>query len=222
MPVPLLLLTDGRFPAGGYAHSGGLEAAVEAGLAADGVPLYLAGRLRGVAAAESRLAVAAARAARAGALDALLRLDAEGLARCPSPPLRTAASRLGAQLLRSAAVVWPADETLADYRRESAATPRPVAFGVVAAAAGLDDRQLAEAYLYEDATTVTAAAVRLLPVDSALTARWLVEAAPLLETLADEAAESGDDPRLLPAGFAPSLELRSLAHARREGRLFAS
>ena len=62
MAVPLLLLTDGRFPAGGYAHSGGLEAAVEAGLAADGVPLYLAGRLRGVAAAESRLAVAAARA----------------------------------------------------------------------------------------------------------------------------------------------------------------
>src|SRR5207253_7438176 len=114
------------FPAGGYAHSGGLEAAVEAGLAVDGVPLYLAGRLRGVAAAESRLAVAAARAARAGALDALLRLDAEGLARCPSPPLRTAASRLGAQLLRSAAVVWPADEMLADYRRESRAEERRV------------------------------------------------------------------------------------------------
>ena len=111
---------------------------------------------------------------------------------------------------------------LADYRGESAATPRPVAFGVVAAAAGLDDRPLAEAYLYEDATTVTAAAVRLLPVDSALTARWLVEAAPLLEALADEAAGSDGDPRSLPAGFAPALELRSLAHAAREGRLFAS
>jgi urease accessory protein len=222
VPISLLLLTDGRFPAGGYAHSGGLEAAVEAGLEADAVPLYLAGRLGGVAAADSRLAVAAARAARAGDLEALLRLDGEALARCPSPPLRTAASRLGAQLLRSAAVVWATDETLADYRRESASTPRPVAFGIVAAAAGLDDRELAEAYLYEDATTVTAAAVRLLPVDSALAARWLVDAAPLLERLAGEAAEQAEDVRRLPAGFAPALELRSLAHAAREGRLFAS
>jgi urease accessory protein len=221
VPISLLLLTDGRFPAGGYAHSGGLEAAVQAGLEADAVPLYLAGRLTGVARAESCLAVAAARAARAGDLTAVVGLDAEALARCPSPPLRMAASRLGAQLLRTAAIVWPG-ETLAGYRRESASTPRPVAFGVVAAAAGLDDGELAEAYLYEDATTVTAAAVRLLPVDSALAARWLVDVAALLERLAAGAAEQPDDVRLLPGGFAPAVELRSLAHAGQEGRLFAS
>jgi urease accessory protein len=238
MPISLLLLTDGRFPAGGYAHSAGLEAAVQAGLEVEAVPGYLVGRIVGVGSAESRLAVAAARAARLGDLEALLRLDAEALARCPSPPLRTAASRLGAQLLRSAAIVWPDDETLARYRRESGstgaptgvstgastgvATPRPIAFGVVAAAAGLDDHALAEAYLYEDASTVTTAAVRLLPVDSALAVRWLVDAAPLLERLAREAAEQTDDVRLLPAGFAPAIELRSLAHAAREGKLFAS
>jgi urease accessory protein len=118
--------------------------------------------------------------------------------------------------------VWPHDSPLARYREASRTTPRPVAFGVVAAAAGLGDRELAEAYLYEDATTVTAAAVRLLPVDSALTARWLIDAAPLLARLAGEAAEVTEDVRFLPAGFAPALELRSLAHAGREGRLFAS
>ncbi len=216
-----LLLSDGRFPAGGYAHSGGLEAAVEDGLGVEDVPLFVAGRLRGVAAAESRMAVAAARAARRDDLEALLSLDREAEARCPSPPLRATARRLGAQLLRSAAAVWR-DELIDRYRGTSESTPRAVAFGVVAAEAGLDDLQLAQAYLYEDAATVTAAAVRLLPVDSATTARWLVEAAPLLDRLAHEAAAASDDPRELPAGFAPALELRSLAHAAREGRLFAS
>ncbi len=140
-----------------------------------------------------------------------------------SEPVRCggAPRRLGAQLLRSAAVVWPADAVLTRYRERSAATPRPIAFGVVAAAAGLDDRELAQGYLYEDATTVTAAAVRLLPVDSAETARWLIEVGPLVERLADAAAASGRS-ELLPAGFAPALELRSLAHADREGKLFAS
>ena len=64
---------------------------------------------------------------------------------------------------------------------------------------------------------MTTAAVRLLPVDGATAARWLVEAAPELDRLALEAVDSG-----LPGGFAPALELGSLAHAAREGRLFAT
>jgi urease accessory protein len=220
--IPLLLLTDSRFPAGGYAHSGGLEAAVEAGLTVGEVPLFLVGRLGGITSAEAHVAVAAARAARECRLERLLELEEEARARCPSPPLRTASSRLGAQLLRSAVVVWPAEEMIARYQGASEATPRPVAFGVVAAAAGLGDLELAHAYLYEDAMTVTTAAVRLLPVDTAATAHWLVEAAPLLDRLAREAADADDDMRGLPGGFAPTLELGSLAHIAREGRLFAS
>ena len=210
--LSLLLLTDSRFPAGGYAHSGGLEPAVEDGLAADQVPAFLRGRLRGVGWPEACLAVAARRA---GDIEELLRLDVEALARCPSPPLRRASGRLGSQLLRTAATVWPG--ALDGYRAASSATPRPVAFGAVAAVAGLDDRQTAYAYLYEDAATVTTAAVKLLPVDGATAARWLVEAAPELDRLALEAVDSG-----LPGGFAPALELGSLAHAAREGRLFAT
>jgi urease accessory protein len=180
------------------------------------VPAFLAGRLRGLAAAESALAVAAARARD---LDTLLVLEAEARARCPSPPLRAASSRLGAQLLRSAAVVWES-ALLREYREKSGTTPRPVAFGVVAAAAGVPDADVAHAFLYEDATTVTAAAVKLLPVDAADAARWVVEAEQLIAELA--ARPVPDDPRRLPAGFTPALELRSLAHAAREGRLFAS
>ena len=56
--------------------------------------------------------------------------------------------------------------------------------------AGLDDRETAYAYLYEDAATVATAAVRLLPVDGAVAARWLVEAGPELDLLAAEAVEA--------------------------------
>jgi urease accessory protein len=108
------------------------------------------------------------------------------------------------------------------YRSASEGTPRPVAFGVVGAAAGLSDLELAQAYLYEDSTMVTTAAVRLLAVDAATTARWLVEIEPLLEQLARETASADSDVRRLRGGFAPALELRSLTHAVREGRLFAS
>jgi urease accessory protein len=223
MSVALLLLSDGRFPTGGYAHSGGLEEAVADGVGTGSVPAFLTGRLEAVAAAESVLAVAAARAARQDDLERLLVLDEEAEARCASPPLRAAASRLGAQLLRTAVLVWPDAAVVRRYREASGRTPRPVAFGVVGAAAGLGDRELARASLYEDAASVATAAVRLLPIDSATTARWLLEAAPLVERLADDAATAEtEDPRRLPAAFAPALELRSLAHAGREGRLFAS
>lgn len=222
MSLPLLLLTDGRFPAGGYAHSAGLEEAVEDGLPIEGIEAFLTGRLQHVALPEAHLAVAAARAARGDSLAALLVLDAEAEARCPSAPLRIVARRLGAQLLRTAAVVWPEADLLARYADASLATPRSVAFGVVAAVAGLDARATAEAYLYEDAMTVVTAAVRLLPVDSAETARWIIAAEPLVQRLAGEAALASDAPRALPGSFAPALELRSVRHAAREGRLFAS
>ena len=95
------------------------------------------------------------------------RLDAEARRALPEPAAsRSPSSRLGAQLLRSASVVWRRRGCCAAYREASTATPRPVAFGVVAAAAGLAATRVAQAYLYEDATTVTAAAVKLLPVDA--------------------------------------------------------
>jgi urease accessory protein len=218
----LLLLTDARFPAGGYAHSGGLEAAVEGGLGVEDTPGFLAGRIRGVSLPEAVVAVAAARAARARTLASLLALDEEAVARCPSPPLRAASTRLGSQLLRTAASVWPEEPLIAAYREASRSTPRPVAFGTVAAVAGLDDADTARAFLYEDAAAVTTAAVRLLPVDGATAARWLLDAEPELERAARNAESAGDDPRRWPGGFAPALELGSLAHAAREGRLFAS
>jgi urease accessory protein UreF len=52
--------------------------------------------------------------------------------------------------------------------------------------------------------------------------RLLVELEEDIERLALAAVSLNLPPRELPSAFAPLLELRSLAHGRREGRLFAS
>jgi urease accessory protein len=130
--------------------------------------------------------------------------------------------RLGSQLLRSAETVWADSPGIRAYRAASRATPRPVAFGVVAASIELGDRECAAAYLYEEAAMVVAAAVRLLPIDAADALGCLVRCERAMATIASDAVEDAHDPRSLPAAFAPSYELRALAHAAREGRLFAT
>jgi len=211
-----MLLADSRFPAGAHAHSLGLEQAVAGGLQAGDVPAFAAARLRLVAEADARVAVAALR----GNVP-LADLDEEWCARCPSPVLREAARRLGAQLLRSATAVWD-DPRIPAYRATSRATPRAVALGVVAAAAGLDDEAVALLALYDDAATVTSAALKLLPLDPAVTTRWLAELAPAMALAARAVAADRRPVADQPAPAAVALELAAAAHQRREERLFAS
>src|SRR4051812_45625504 len=194
-----LLLADSRFPSGSYAHSLGLEQAVADGLT--DVPAFIRARQRLVAEADARFAVEARR----GNV-----LEDEWCARCPSPALREAARRLGAQLLRSAAAMWPV---------AVARLPRPLALGVVAAATGVSDEDTALLALYDDAATVASAALKLLPLDPAVTARWLAELAPSLE-LAARAIACASGP--LPSPAALALELGADVHLQQRERLFAS
>ncbi len=220
----MLLLADSRFPSGSYAHSLGLEQAVNDGLT--DVPAFIRARLRLVAAADARFAVEARRAC----IPPVYRgqtpvymwdtraLDREWAARTPSPVLREGARRLGAQLLRSAAAVWPGG-VIASYRVESTGTPRPIALGVVAAAAGLGDEDVALLALYDDAATVASAALKLLPLDPAVTAGWLADLAPQLSLLARSVAL---DRGPLPAAAAVAIELAASIHREQRERLFAS
>jgi urease accessory protein len=205
MDALALLLADSRFPAGTYAHSLGLEQAVADGLTADGVPAFVAARQRLVAEADARVAVAARRGED---------VEEEWMARCPSPLLRDSACRLGIQLLRSAAVIWPQLEV----RR----TPRPVALGIVAAAAGLDDEAVALLALYDDAATVTSAALKLLPLDPAVTTRWLAELAPAMTLTARAVAADTRPLADQPGPATVAIELAAPIHQRQRERLFAS
>jgi urease accessory protein len=67
--VAALLLSDSRFPAGGHAHSGGVEPAVTAGTVSDlaSLEMFLRGRLRTTGLVAAGLAAAACARARHGA-----------------------------------------------------------------------------------------------------------------------------------------------------------
>jgi urease accessory protein len=237
-----LLLADSRFPSGSYAHSLGLEQAVADGLR--DVPAFIRSRQRLVAEADARFAVEARRAAagvadgRELALAPLERLEIAWAARCPSPALRAAARRLGAQLLRTAAVAFrgpaalvPRDDAppaaapsfaaaaISAYRDASRLTPRPLALGVVAAVAGVSEEDTALLALYDDAATVASAALKLLPLDPAVTVGWLAELAPSMALAARAiAADSGP----LPSPAAVAIELSAPVHLEQRERLFAS
>jgi urease accessory protein len=216
-----LLLADGRMPNGGHAHSGGLEAAVKTGACADDVPAFMRGRLLTCGFVEAAIAAAASRAAAASDHEQLERLDREALARISGPSLRKASATLGRSLLRSASRVLGEPAVLESYRRQSAATPRAVALGVVAAAAGLRPVEAATISLHDDLTAVASAAVKLLPLDAATSLSWVAELAPELERCARLASEPIPIEQL-PSISATGVELRSLRHASDEGRLFAT
>jgi urease accessory protein len=221
MSAVALLLADSRFPAGGYAHSLGLEQAVGDGLGVRGVAPFIAARLRLVARADAALSVAARRAAAGADDDELALLDAEHGARCPSPVLRDIAGRLGAQLLRSAATAWPS-AAIERYRALSATTPRPVALGVVGCAAGMDERDVATVALYDDAATVSSAALKLLGLDPAEAARWVADLAPEIDTVAQAVVADRRPIAEQPPPAAIGIELAASEHARRTERFFAS
>ena len=81
MTAALLTLADSRLPAGGHAHSGGVEQAITAGLVSDpaSVEAFLRRRLTTSGAVAAGLAVAACRAAGTAQPEPGLRsLDGEG------------------------------------------------------------------------------------------------------------------------------------------------
>lgn len=219
----LLVLADGRFPAGGHAHSGGAEEAVAAGRITDAVSLaaFCRGRLH-----TTGLVAAALAAAAAEGTDPLA-LDAAADARTPSPALRDAARRLGRQLMRAARAAWP-DPALDAL---AAARPRgvhqPVVLGLAARAAGLTPLDAAHAAAYECVSGPATATVRLLSLDPFDATAVLAHLAPELDETAARAAEAArrcaaEGPDALPAASAPLLEIGAEAHAARPVRLFAS
>jgi urease accessory protein len=220
----LLVLADGRFPAGGHAHSGGAEAAVRAGRLTDaaGLEAFCRGRLHTTGLTAAGLAAAAALGADPYAL------DEAADARTPSPALRAAARRLGRQLMRAARTAWPGPE----LDRLAAAFPRgahqPVVLGTAARAAGLGPEDAAHCVVYETAGGPATATVRLLGLDPFQATAVLARLAPVMDQVAADAVararEAVREGRLdaLPAASAPLLDLTAEQHATWPVRLFAS
>ena len=220
--IAALLVTDGRLPVGGHAHSAGLEPAVRAGLSDDDVPGYLRARLTTVGRVEAAATVLSHRwAAGAETADGDLprTLQAELLARTPSAPMREASGQLGRGLARLVARLWPRAPAVRGLRALDGEPQRPVALGVATALTGMDERGAARACLYDDAQTVAAAALKLLPVDPLDPVGWLLASAPAVEAVIEEAV-TVTVPAALPAVTAPQIEAWSLAHQHTRRRIF--
>jgi urease accessory protein len=227
----LLLLADARLPAGGHAHSGGLEAAVAAGRVVD--TASLAGFLRGRLATAGLVSAAFA--------DALPSLDEAMDARTPSPAQRRASRAQGRALLRAGRAMWPVapGDRLPAGPPPGAAERSPrssgpgwqpaspegphhaVALGVVAAAAGLSPADAALVAAYGAVTGPASAAVRLLGLDPYAVQAVLAGLAGECDAVAERAAVCAARGEL-PAASAPLLDIGAEVHATWEVRLFAS
>ncbi|MBX7551038.1 urease accessory UreF family protein [Streptomyces sp. NPDC004232] len=219
----LLVLADGRFPAGGHAHSGGAEAAVKAGriTGAGHLEDFCRGRLHTAGLVAGALAAAAV-------LGVDVReLDAAADARTPSPALRAAARRLGRQLLRAARASWPAPELDALAREFPKGAHQPVVLGLAARMAGLGPDDAAYCAAYESVSGPATATVRLLSLDPFDATGVLARLAPEVDRVADRAVEAArraaaEGVDALPAASGPLLEVGAEWHAAWPVRLFAS
>ncbi|MFE2850470.1 urease accessory protein UreF [Streptomyces lavendulae] len=219
----LLVLADGRFPAGGHAHSGGAEAACKAGRIHDAATLadFCRGRLH-----TAGLTAAALAAAAALGLDPV-ELDDAADARTPSPALRAAARRLGRQLMRAARATWPDPGLDALATAFPRGAHQPVVLGTAARAAGLGALDAAHVAAYESVSGPATATVRLLGLDPFEASGVLARLAPELDAVAAGAAEAAllartEGPDALPAPSSPLLEIAAQVHADWPVRLFAS
>ncbi len=221
MDAALLLLVDGRFPAGGHAYSAGVEAAVSVGDVVDAGTLerYLHGRLATTGRVDA--AFAAHTCARADDLGAVAgELDEEYSARVMSPYLRATSRRLGRQLLRAAGRIWPSPGL--DAVSATVGGPhQPVALGAAVAAAGGSPSEAAALAFHHLGAAVTSAAVRLLGLDPIELAAVQARAGRVVDAARNDwAVWSIGSPADLPAAGGSLTEILGERHGGLDARLF--
>ncbi len=223
--LALLQFADGLFPAGGFAHSFGLETYAQEGRVRDraGLEAFVRAHLEGSAGPCDAVAVAhAARRAAAGDVAGVVALDERLDAMKCVPEYRSASRQMGRQTLRVAAGLG-GDPVLGELARlvEDGLAPghHAVALGAALGRSGVDPERAAAAYLYSTAALLVGAALRLIALGQLDGQRVLAGLRPDVARLAAAAAVARVEDMW---SFNPGLELAGIRHATLDARLFRS
>jgi urease accessory protein len=223
--LSLLHFADSAFPTGGYAHSFGLEHYCQAGIVhdRDGLERFLVMQLEGSGGPCDATAVAGAlRAVVRGEIETGRRLDEALEAMKVVKEFREGSRQMGRQTLR-VAVALTRDQRLAAYLDDVNADRTPghhaIAFGMVAGTLGWDAKAAAIAFLYSTTALLVGAALRLLPMGQVEGQGVLWSLHPVIERVAQEAAERAPDDLW---SFTPGLDIQGMLHERLDARLFRS
>jgi urease accessory protein len=222
--LAVLQLADGLFPAGGFAHSFGLETYAQDGRVHDRESLeaFVVAHLDGMAGPAEAVAVAAAvRAAVAGDQTAWVDIDARLEAMKTVPEFRAASRQMGRQTARVAAVARDPFITTLARAIEDGLTPghHAAVFGAALGRRGVEPEAATAAFLYSTAALLVGAGLRLVSLGQLDGQRVLTAVLPRVARLAATATVTAVDDMW---SFTPALELAGLRHAGLEMRLFRS
>jgi urease accessory protein len=223
--LTLLQFADGLFPAGGFAHSFGLETYVQDGRVRDrqGLETFVAAHLEGSAGpADAAAAAIAVGSARRDSPMEWIALDARLDAMKTVPEFRAASRQMGRQALRIAAGLGE-DPFLARLARvaddDQVAAHHATVFGAAVGRGGAEPERAAAAYLYSTAALLVGAGLRLIALGQLDGQRVLASMRGRIERLAAAAATATPDDLW---SFNPALEIAGIRHAALDMRLFRS
>lgn len=218
----LLMLADGRLPAGGHANSGGVEWAAQWDNLLDPAELqaWIEARLETIGRVEAAFAVAASET---GVSDGARwsELDAELDARLVGPRAQEVSRQMGRQFSRLARRAWPGGAN--DMRAHPAGPHMAMAFGGTCGSLSLAPVDTAALMLHHLVASMVTATVRLAAADPIELAAVQVRCGHRIEQIAaDASAWAVAQPSQLPSRSMPLAELLTEDHGTWTSRLFVA
>ncbi|OGW66714.1 MAG: hypothetical protein A3H49_00500 [Nitrospirae bacterium RIFCSPLOWO2_02_FULL_62_14] len=219
-----LRFVDSFFPSGGFAYSSGLEAAVQGGAVrtAEDFSKYVEDLLRHGMGRREAVAVAKAWDAQArGLWREVIAADWELDSMKTGQESRLASRQMGRQVIRIAAEQMGGHPILREFHAAVEAERTPshlaVSLGLVLAASGWSREDAVAAYLYQTATGMMSAALKLLPIGQREGQRLLDGWMPLIAELSGQA-----QPESSMTSWSPVQDIYAMRHSRLTSRLFRS
>jgi urease accessory protein len=215
------------FPIGGFSYSHGLEEAVAVGDVDDLESLFIwieAAVNQGAGRVDGMLLVAAWRAEDAGDHGRLQEVAEIGEAMRGTAELALESKAQGEAFLDTVQAAWPngaveAATAAIKQPKINRGVPVAVAVGMVTACHGVPVEYVLPLYLQSFASGIVSAGVRLIPLGQTDGQRLVARMHPIVERAGGATLEAKFEDI---GGATPMIDLASMAHEMRDGRLFRS